>query len=58
MRPTENDKAVIQFQQLILIGRGKLDCVKYLAENLTTVSYYDGGRNLFKRNILFPCPRE
>ena len=38
----KNDKAVKQFQQLILIGRGKVDCVKDLAENLTTVCYYDG----------------
>jgi hypothetical protein len=37
-----NDKAVKQYQQLVLGGTGQVGVVKELGSNLTTVSYPDG----------------
>ncbi len=37
-----NDKAIIQYQQLVLAGIDQIGIVKELNGNLTTVSYPDG----------------
>ena len=54
---SSDDKAVRQYQQLVLGGIDQVGVVKELGGNLTTVSYPDAGTYLFQRNILLSCHR-
>lgn len=52
---SSDDKAVRQYQQLVLGGIDQVGVVKELGGNLTTVSYPDGWDLPVQRSILLSC---
>jgi len=55
---SSNDKAVRQYQQIVLGGIGQVGVVKELGGNLTTVSYPDGWELPVPTKYLIVLPPE
>ncbi len=55
---SRGDKAMIQYQQLVLGGIDKVGVVKELGGNLTTVSYSDGWELPVPTKYLIVLPSE